>query len=280
MKPLFSPQIFKNFLNILMILFFIKFLWFTVTVLWLPSSSIDYLNTKPLKALYYKVKLSPNTQDAPVEVKTKTKAQDRSMKDIKLLAIYNASDITVVTVLFKSKTTILSRGETINGFILEGAGNDFATFSKKTTTYRINLVKSSPSKKGSFVEVLASSPVIEKDEISIKGVVADAGTHKIIDKPLFDHYVNNMDEIYKNIGISEVKEGKELKGFRVSFIKKGSPFAKLGIKKDDIIKSINGQEISSYNAAFSVYKNIQNIENLSMVIQRGKEEMELEYEVN
>ena len=62
--------------------------------------------------------------------------------------------------------------------------------------------------------------------------------------------------------------------------KRNSDFSKLGLRRDDVIKSINGQEINSYNRAFETYKNIQNVENLTMVIKRGKEEMELEYEIN
>ena len=125
-----------------------------------------------------------------------------------------------------------------------------------------------------------SSPVISPSGDKVEGDVVDAGDHKIIDKSLMDHYAKNMDDIYKNIGIVEVKKGNILEGFRISFIRKGSPFAKLGVKRGDIIKAINGQKIDSYNAAFGVYKNISNIDNLTLVIQRGKEEMELEYEVN
>jgi len=110
--------------------------------------------------------------------------------------------------------------------------------------------------------------------------VTNEGSAKIIDRSLLDHYANNMDDIYKNIGISEIKEGKDIKGFKVNFVRKDSPFAKLGIRRDDVIKAVNGQEINSYNAAFGVYKNIKNIDNLSLVIIRGKEEMELEYEIN
>ena len=113
-----------------------------------------------------------------------------------------------------------------------------------------------------------------------EGDVVDAGDHKIIDKSLIDHYAANMDDIYKNIGIKEIKKGGKIEGFSISFVRKGSPFAKLGVKRGDVIKSINGQKIDSYNAAFGVYKNISNIDNLTLVIQRGKEEMELEYEVN
>jgi general secretion pathway protein C len=89
-----------------------------------------------------------------------------------------------------------------------------------------------------------------------------------------------MNDIYKNIGVSEIKEGKDLKGFKINFVRKDSPFSKLGIRRNDVIKSINGQEITSYNAAFGVYKNIKDVDNLNMVIMRGKEEMELEYEIN
>jgi general secretion pathway protein C len=89
-----------------------------------------------------------------------------------------------------------------------------------------------------------------------------------------------MDEIMKNIGIVEQKAGKDLKGFRVTFVRKNSPFAKLGLRRGDVIKSINGQEITSYNVAMDVYKNIDKMNALSITVKRGKEEMELEYEIN
>ncbi|MDQ7086276.1 MAG: PDZ domain-containing protein [Sulfurovum sp.] len=112
------------------------------------------------------------------------------------------------------------------------------------------------------------------------GEVTNEGGVKMIDRSLLDHYAENMDDIYKNVGIKEVKEGKDLKGFKIDFIRKDSPFAKLGIKRHDVIKSINGQELTSYNAAFNFYKDIKNVENLSVVIIRKNEEMELEYEIN
>ncbi len=128
---------------------------------------------------------------------------------------------------------------------------------------------------------MLSPPLLStQTESKVKGDVVDAGDHKIVDKSLIDHYAKNMDDIYKNIGIVEVKKGNDLQGFRISFVRKGSPFSKLGVKRGDVIKAINGQKIDSYNAAFGVYKNISNINNLTLVIERDKEEMELEYEVN
>ena len=255
-------------------------------ILWLPSSGVDQAAQKGAKSLYYRVKLTPNEAAAPtVNKPTKAPVQREtgSIKDIKLLAIYNASDVTVVTVEHKSKTKVLSRGDNINGFVLQGAGNHFATFSKKSKSYKVMLLKSKTASKKSGIKKSMQKSTPEKVSEKPKketGDVTDAGDHKVIDRSLLKHYAENMNDIYKNIGIGEVKNGENLEGFRITFVRKDSPFSKLGIRRDDVIKSINGQEINSYNAAFGVYKNIQNIDNLTLVIQRGREEMELEYEIN
>ena len=110
--------------------------------------------------------------------------------------------------------------------------------------------------------------------------MVDAGDHKIVDRSLVEHYSKNMGDLEKNIGVKEIKQGNKLTGFSISFIRKGSLFEKLGVRRGDVIKTVNGQQIDSYNAAMDVYKNLSDMDNMTLVIQRGKEEMELEYEVN
>lgn len=275
MKHLFKPEVAKGLWSLLILLLVIKMAWFAVEVLWLPTMGVDHSEERGAKALYYRVKLSPNDAAAPTT--TRPVQMAGSIKDIKLLAVYNASDVTVVTVEYKGRTKVLAKGEEINGFVLEGAGNNYATFSKDAKTYQINLIV---SRKGDDSIKSARAPAAPSSENTVEGEVVDAGDHKIVDRSLVDHYAKNMDDIYKNIGIREIKKGKDLDGFSISFIRKGSPFEKLGLQRGDVIKAVNGQKMDSYNAAFDVYKNISDIENLTLVIQRGKEEMELEYEVN
>jgi general secretion pathway protein C len=283
MKDLFKPVVIKNFIIVLAILLGMKVVWFTISLVWLSTIDLDQSKQERSKALYYRVKLSPNDAPAPIQKRPKqiVHANAGSIKDIKLLAIYNASDITVVTVEYKSKTKVLSNGDVINGFSLESAGNDYAIFSKSSKDYKVMLIKNA--------QVLASHSIVKsrpKNMINHTpakkklGKVTDAGDHKVIDRSLLEHYASNIDDIYKNIGIGEVKKGKDVVGFRINFVKRDSPFAQLGIRRDDVIKSINGQVIDSYSAAFGVYKNIKDIDNMSLVIERGKEEMELEYEIN
>jgi len=280
MKHLFKPKIFKTLLAVLVLLLIVKTLWFVIEILWLPTTGIDQVTKKGGKALYYRVKLTPNKVAAPT-TKPRIVQHKSSIDEIKLLAIYNASDMTVVAVEYKAKTKVLSRGENINGYVLEGAGSNFATFSKNAKTYKLMLLKGKSSGEGKVTPVVGTQ--VEKQEKRVNeplGDVTDAGDHRVIDRSLLEHYANNMDDIYKNIGITELKEGSDLKGFRITFVRKDSPFEKLGVQRDDVIKSINGQEINSYNAAFEAYKNIKNVDNLTLVIQRGKEEKELEYEIN
>ena len=281
MKNLFKPEMIKWLISGLVFLLILKLLWFIVQITLLSAVDIDQEEDHSSKALYYRVKLTPNEAPAPQKIAPVRRKVAGSIKEITLLAIYNASDISVITVEYKHKSKVLSSGDVINGFTLEGAGSDYAMFSKNDKNYKVLLDKK--SKTSGSVGIIKSVPTVAKPKSTEKkplGEVTNEGSVKIIDRSLLDHYAENMDDIYKNIGISEIKDGKDLKGFKINFVRRDSPFAKLGIRRNDVIKSINGQEIKSYNAAFNVYKNIKNVDDLSLVIQRGKEEMELDYEIN
>jgi len=279
MKHLFKPWMLKWGVLLLTVILVVKLSWLAVEIVLLPATGVNHAEETGGKSLYYRVDLSSHKISVPKKVEERVSAN--SMKDIKLLAIYNAADMTVVTVMFKHKTKVLGRGEEINGFILEGAGSNYAIFSKNGKSYRTNLIKGEKgSGSGSIQTVTPASSLRVGSMNRARGEITDAGDHKIVDRSLLKHYAGNMDDIYKNIGITEVKDGNTLKGFKLTYVKRGSPFAKLGIRRGDIIKSINGQEINSYNAAFKVYKNIANAESLTLVIIRGTEEMELEYEIN
>ena len=273
-----DPSLVKNVIAALFVLVLVKLLWFVVEIAWLPVQGIDHAEDRRVKPLYYRVKLTPNQSQAP-KVAPKPTAIKSSIKDIQLLAVYHSSDTTVVTIIYKGKTKVLSRGEEIDGFVLEDAGSQYAIFNKNGKQYRVTLASSKNG--GGKYNMLAPSKeeTPQPPEISTEGVV-DAGDHKIVDRTLLEHYTKDMKRIYKEVGISEVKKGDKIDGFRVTFVKRDTPFAKLGLQRGDILKSINGQELDSYNAAFEAYKNINKATNVTLVVQRGNKEMELEYEIN
>jgi len=285
MKPLFKPETVKNLIGILILLFLVKLLWFIVEIVWFPVEGVNHTEERSAKPLYYRVKLTQNEAPAPVVKPKVNKPPIGNIKDITLLAVYAASDATVVTVKYKGKTKVLGKGESINGFVLESAGSNYAVFSKNGKTYRVSLAIPKSKKRKSHIRPVQSSssivtPQQRRSSPSVKGEVIDAGDHKIVERSLLKHYTENIDDLYKNIGIQEVKKGNKIEGFRVTFIRRGTPFAQLGVKRGDVIKAINGQELNSYSAALNAYKDIDKAQNITLVIERKNQEMELEYEIN
>jgi general secretion pathway protein C len=280
MKPLFNPAMIKKLIGILILLLLIKLLWFVAELTFFPAQGVNHAENKRAKPLYYRIKLTPN--QAPPPVVKKPKKAVGSIKDIKLMGVYNASDQIVATVQYKGKTKVIGKGESVNGFILQSAGNTYVIFVKNGKEYKVSLRSSKEKMSGithhasSSVSRKNNAPSPQKEE----GEITDAGDHKIVDRSLLEHYTKNMDEIYKNIGIKEIKKGNKIEGFRITFVKRGTPFAKLGLKRGDVLKAVNGQILDSYEAAFDTYKNINDAEGLTLTVQRGNKEMELEYEIN
>ena len=278
MKPLFSPKNIKIFIYILSLMLLVKVGWFITEMTILNAKGVDYMKPSETKSLYYR------TRFAAQKLKQKQVAKKQPLSDItsiKLLAIYHSQDHVVITVSKKGKTSVLVRGDKIDGYVLDAATAQEAIFLRDGKSYRIRLVESAGSSTGkSSVKYISDKPKKPDNQPVPKGEVVEADGLTIVDRTLLNHYSKNMDDIWKNIGIKEIKEGDKIKGFKVNFVKRGSDFSKLGLRRGDVIKSINGQELSSYNAAFEIYKNIDTMDGLTLKIMRGKEEMELEYEIN
>jgi general secretion pathway protein C len=286
MKNPFKLKIFKNVIVVLVVLLLAKLLWVVVAHLWLSTYGVNHKAEVGGKGLYYRVKLSTNKAPPPPPPKVKPKKVVKiagSIKDIKLKAIYNSENITVITITYKRKTKILGLGDVVNGFTLSGGGSKYAIFVKDSKNYKVELEESKKSKNiYNSIKFSKDTPKKSKKptESSPEGEIIDAGDHKIIDKSLIEYYTKNMESIYKNIGIRDLKKGNKIDGFMVTFVRRGTPFAKLGLKRGDILKAINGHKLNSYKAAFDAYKNATSMSNVTLVIERKKEEMELEYEVN
>ncbi|MEA3490659.1 MAG: hypothetical protein U9R27_02020 [Campylobacterota bacterium] len=288
MKHLFKPDMMKTIILILSLMLLVKIGWFITEMTLLSATGVEYTKPSEIKSLYYK------TRFAVQKLKQKKVVKKRPVSDInsfKLLAIYRSEDRIVITVSKAGKSSVLLRGDTIDGYVLDDATATEAIFLRDEKSHSIHLIEATEntgsknsvkyiperdSRRASIAEEISDAPeekpqdeeIIREDDVTI------------IDKGLLDHYGKNIEDIWKNIGIKEVKEGNQIKGFRVNFVKRGSDFSKLGLRRGDLIKTINGQELNSYNSAFEIYKNIDVVENLTLTIKRGKEEMELNYEIN
>jgi general secretion pathway protein C len=150
-----------------------------------------------------------------------------------------------------------------------------------------NYVIFSKDKKEYVVQLQKKSKIIHiKDEvISNYNTKYDENIIVLDDKlsikrAYLNSYINNSDKIWKSISVKENKNSlNQIDGFKVTRIKKNSIFNSLGLKKGDIIKTVNNIKLKSYNDAFKIYKKINNIKDLNMKIIRDNENMELNYEI-
>ncbi len=277
MKLLFSPKFISSLILILAVALVVKIGWFVVELAWLDKKGVEFSKPSEVKALYYRTRFASQQLKQPKE--TPTIVAD-TIDSIKLLALYHSNDRVVVTVSKKGKTSVLVRGDTIDGYTLDGATSTEALFLRDEKLYRIELSKSSSNNGKSSISY-ADRPKISAPKISenISKEIVNIDGITTIDKKLLEKYSQNMDDIWKNIGINEKKVDGKTIGFKVNFVKKGSDFAKLGLRRGDLIVAINGDALDNYAKALDVYSNIETIEDLTLRIKRGREEMELEYAI-
>ena len=274
MKKIINAKYFSTLIFILSIVVVAKLIWLAVSLVFLPTSGIEYSKNGKAKALYYRAKLS-NPKGPPPAPSPTHHAIVQSMRGIKLLALYSSSDVVVVTVSKGAKTTVLGKGEKIDGFTLVSAGANDAIFTKAGKEFKLSLIKIKSSGKSS-VRPVAS---VSNDNKSDKDAIVEEGGVKRIKRDLLTAYTKDVDKIWKDIGISENKISNKMHGFKINFVKKGSDFEKLGLQRGDVLVGINGENLNSYGAAMGFFKDIENIENLTLTVERDGTTKDLEYEI-
>ena len=280
MKQIINSKLFSTLIFFLSIMVLVKVIWLTISLLFLPSSGEEHTQESKAKALYYRVKLTNESAAiAPVANNQPKTSVVSSMRGFKLLALYNSSDKLVVTVAKGSKTTILAKGEKVDGFTLSSAGMNYAIFTKGGKEFRLSLSKIKNSgKQNSITPAGRNSVVKNQDKKENSGIVEEDG-RKIISKNLLGSYTKDVDKIWKDIGIGENKVNGKLNGFKINYVRKGSDFEKLGLKRGDLLMAVNAEELNSYGAAMNFFKDIDNIENLTLTVQRNGKSEDIEYEI-
>ncbi len=260
LKPFFIVVVITYFLSVLVFIF-------------LPKNGIEYEQSN-LKKLYYgDYKGFYSQKDITKKVEVKKKRDIKKLSDYSLKAIYAKSDLSgwVIVEQNKSqKSIILEQNSKLDDYVLKKLFKNYVVFEKNDTEYKLAM----PKNKNVKYEIEST------DENSIKEKVVVSGNSVRLERSYLNSYVTNIEKIWNNIAISDYKENGKLAGFKVMKINKKSAFAKLGLKKGDIIKAINGNDLKSYADAFNIYNNINKMDYLNLQILRDKEILEINYEID
>ena len=276
MKKLINKKYLSILIFVIAIITIVKVVWIAISILFLPIVGEEYQEPSRLKKLYYRVRLTNESKViTPVKpVVKKPVSRVSSMSGYKLLGIYSSKDKIVVTVEKGRKTTVLTKGEDINGFVLTSAGRDYAIFKKSGEEFKLSLVN---DKK--VLNRIKHSPKIEPPSIKTNPSIVDEGGVKHIPRKLLTSYTKDMDKIWRDIAIVQHQSNGKLDGYKINYVKKGSDFEKLGLKRGDILVEINAEPLNSLSTAMNFFKEINNIENLTLTVIRNGRREDLEYEI-
>jgi len=177
----------------------------------------------------------------------------KNLNFIKLKAVYKNKNKGFIIIEDKRKVIFLNLYKIYKGYKLIYIGNTFAIFSKNGKNYKVSFKN---IKKDINDEIMKNtSPIIVK-------------------KKIFEEYKNNLNKIWNNIGIIRVKEGYE-----ITYIKKGSIFSKIGLKKGDVLLEVNGIKLKNDADAWKIYKNADKIDYFEIKIKRKNQIKVLSYEL-
>ncbi len=130
------------------------------------------------------------------------------------------------------------------------------------------------------MEVNPPSSVASTEGEGEGGVEASGENRFTVSKDLFDKYINDVESISR-MGRALLHRGPdgEFDGYRLSAIRRNTLADQLGIKNGDIIHSVNGEGLSSVQAAMNAYNTMKTQSNFCFEITRRGSPMELCYDV-
>ena len=242
----------------------------SLVVWWLlPSDGVELQVKDNYKPKYNKVDFKnmldlTSSSQVKSNLKLQVSSDGISITNMLLKGLYGkgSSGFAIVALKSSSKiTSIVSVGEFFSGYTLKAIMNNGVLFTKAGKEYVLNM---------------------EHSKLTKESVVRNVDNSKTKDVSRKDikFYAKNPKQIWKDIAITEVRNGKSIEGFKITRIKRNSKMANLGLKKGDVIIRVNNVDLKSYKDALDIYAKIDKLEAVEIVIIRKNQEMELLYEIN
>jgi general secretion pathway protein C len=117
---------------------------------------------------------------------------------------------------------------------------------------------------------------LEKD---VEKGVRCSGSSCEVDKSLIDKILSNTTALATSARfVPSIKDGKP-NGFKLYAIRPGSVFAKIGLQNADLIKGINGLDMSTPDRALEAYTKLKSASHLTVNVERRGENVTLDYQI-
>ena len=269
MKKLSKNTLLKIFLTLFTLLFITKAL--SIALWWyLPSARVNFKEKKSYKPNYTRVDFKVMISN-PARIKTVvpqqivTSSGGISITNMLLKGLYGSGKEGFAIIALKSsshQTSLVSVNEIFSGYTLKEIRKESVLFTKNTQEYILNMKEGKQIQKKSvtYVKPLSSEPDFQS-----------------VSRNDIRFYAKNPDKIWKDISIVPLSNHR---GFKITRVRRGSKMDTLGLRQGDIMIRANNADLKSYKDAISLYKKINTIDVLELVVLRNNQEKEFIYEIN
>lgn len=185
-------------------------------------------------------------------------------------AIYRSNVGSFISINDTKETQIVSLGGMYKKtFRLTGLTDSTATFNGLGKTYRLRLGYDDPLSRKEVVTTSVADPS-QKSKLTNEWRTIKYQT-----------LISQMDmqNIQKNINVSEVTNGNKRSGFKVNSVTPGSIFDELGIMNEDVLLSINSKKLESYSDALIMYSRVPHLKSIRITLNRNNLQKDIIYEV-
>jgi len=266
MIKLSNPNIVKKITLLIILLVLAKSV--SLALWWfLPSEGVNLQEQMSYKPKYQRIDFKNMLKrvNKSRKIVQKKSSSGVSITSMILKGLYGFGSHGMAIVASKSskeKTSIISVGEEFSGYRLKSIFKDSVVFTKQGKEYILKMLVSKPSKNTSKSFVRSLSHVETEKTVSRKDI---------------KYYSSNPDKIWRDISIMQLKNKQ---GFKITGVRKNSKMADLGLKKGDIMIRANNNDLKSYKDAINLYKEMDKIKTVQLVVLRNNEEKEFIYEIN
>lgn len=273
MQKLSNSSILKIISKLLILLAVAKLISLVLLYI-LPSDGIELNIEESYQPKYQRIdfkNLLNAAQQSTTQGKKETVQSGVGITNMVLKGLYGTKNGGFIIVALKSNvknTSMVEVGDVYSGYKLTEIKKSSAIFNKNSTKYTLYLDDSKLDLKYTKTNSYKSA----EDDLLV--------SQKVVSKNDIEYYAKNPNEIWKEISIMEIKEGEEIKGFKVVRIQPNSKMATLGLKKNDVIIKANNVVLKSYRDALNIYTKIKNIDVVQIVVIRNGIEKEIVYEIN
>ncbi len=119
---------------------------------------------------------------------------------------------------------------------------------------------------------------VESAELD-RGITRVSDTRFTIERALVDKLLSNQADLMRAARIIPHQRGGRVVGVKLYGIRRGSLLSRLGLQNGDLLRTINGFDMSSPDKALEAYTKLRSASNLTIAIERRGQSMTLDYEI-